>query len=363
MIHLKRHCFSINPSEINELCLRDSQFKYNDMGIKMFKAFRIIEDESGKFTRHIIERNIEDLPDGDVLIKVHYAALNYKDALSSVGNKGVTRNYPHTPGIDGAGTVVESKTRRFKAGDEVLVTSYDLGMNTDGAFAEYIRVPEGWVVTLPDGLNLKESMVIGTAGLTAAIGLYKLEMMGQNPEQGPIVVSGASGGVGSMAVGILAKAGYQVIASTGKENAEDFLKNIGASEVVDREFANDDSSRPLMKPKWAGGIDTVGGNTLATLLKGCQPGGSIAACGLVGSPNLSTTVFPFIINGINLLGLDSANFPMKERQEVWNRLAGVWKLSDLTSVTTMSTLEQLDSFIDKILKGTLKGRVVVKMDE
>ena len=166
-----------------------------------------------------------------------------------------------------------------------------------------------------------------------------------------------------MAVGILAKAGYQVIASTGKENVEEFLKNIGASKVVDREFANDDSSRPLMKPKWAGGIDTVGGNTLATLLKGCQPGGSVASCGLVGSPNLSTTVFPFIINGINLLGLDSANFPMKERQQIWNRLAGVWKLSDLESVATMSPLEELDPYIDQILRGTLKGRVVVDMGD
>lgn len=331
------------------------------MGIKTFRALRVIEDETGRFTRNIIERKLDDLPDNNVLIKVHYSALNYKDALSSVGNKGVTRNYPHTPGIDAAGTVVESKTPQFKVGDKVLVTGYDLGMNTDGAFAEYIRVSEGWVVPLPNGLNLKECMIIGTAGLTAAIGLYKLEMMGQNPEQGPIIVSGASGGVGSMAVGILAKAGYQVIASTGKENVEEFLKNIGASKVVDREFANDDSSRPLMKPKWAGGIDTVGGNTLATLLKGCQPGGSVASCGLVGSPNLSTTVFPFIINGINLLGLDSANFPMKERQQVWNRLAGMWKLSDLDSVTTMTTLEELDPYIDQILRGKLKGRVVVEM--
>jgi putative YhdH/YhfP family quinone oxidoreductase len=333
------------------------------MAIKTFRALRVKENETGKFSRNIIERKLDDLPDGDVLIKVRYAALNYKDALSSIGNKGVTRNYPHTPGIDAAGTVVECKTPQFKAGDKVLVTSYDLGMNTDGAFAEYIRVPEGWVVPLPNGLNLRECMIIGTAGLTAAIGLYKLEMMGQNPEQGPIIISGASGGVGSMAVGILSKAGYQVIASTGKESVEEFLKNIGASEVVDREFANDDSSRPLMKPKWAGGIDTVGGNTLATLLKGCKPGGSVASCGLVGSPNLSTTVFPFIINGINLLGLDSANFPMKDRRQIWKKLAQEWKLSNLDSIATMCTLEELDPYIDQILHGTLKGRVVVGMDD
>lgn len=332
------------------------------MSTHTFKAFRITEYEEGKFARNIIERNIDDLPEGEVLVKIQYAALNFKDALSSSGNKGVTRNYPHTPGIDGAGTVVESKDARFEEGESVLVTSYDLGMNTDGAFAEYIRVPANWVVPLPKGLELKESMIIGTAGLTAAIGLYKLEMMGQNPDQGPIVVSGATGGVGSMAVGILANAGYQVIASTGKEDAHEFLKTLGANEIVDREFINDDSSRPLMKPKWAGAIDTVGGNTLATLLKGCQPGGSVASCGLVGSPNLSTTVFPFIINGVNLLGLDSANFPMNERKKVWDKLAGSWRLSNLDAVATMCTLEELDPYIDQMLKGSIKGRVVVKME-
>ncbi|MGI9550554.1 MAG: YhdH/YhfP family quinone oxidoreductase, partial [Aurantibacter sp.] len=283
------------------------------------------------------------------------------DALSSIGNKGVTRNYPHTPGIDAAGEIVDSKTGQFKSGDQVIVTSYDLGMNTDGGFAEFIRVPEEWVVPLPNGLSLKEAMVIGTAGLTAGIGLFKLEMMGQSPDQGPIIVSGATGGVGSMAVGMLAKAGYQVIASTGKEHAAQFLKAIGASEVVDREFVNDDSSRPLMRPKWAGGIDTVGGNTLSTLLKGCRPGGSIASCGLVGSVHLSTTVLPFLINGINLLGLDSANFPMKERQQVWNKLAGDWKLPELDSMTTLCTLEQLDPYIDQILQGNIQGRVVIDL--
>ena len=331
------------------------------MGIETFKALQVIEDETGKFTREIVDRKLDDLPNNDVLVRVNYSALNYKDALSAVGAKGITRNYPHTPGIDATGTVVESETPGLNNGDEVIVTSYDLGMNTDGGFAEYIRVPEAWVVPLPEGLSLKESMILGTAGLTAAIGLYKLERMGQSPEQGPVIVSGASGGVGTMAVGILAKAGYQVIASTGKEDVRIFLKNIGASEVVGREFVNDDSSRPLMKPKWAGGIDTVGGNTLSTMLKGCQPGGSIGSCGLVGSPNLSTTVFPFIINGVNLLGLDSANFPMKERQAVWKRLAAEWKFSGLDKVTTLIRLEELDPYIDQILRGTLKGRVVVEM--
>ncbi len=317
------------------------------------------EHASGKYVRNIIERKIEDLPDGDVLIKVHYAALNYKDALSFSGNKGVTRKYPHTPGIDGAGIVEESKSPDFKVGDKVLVTSYDLGMNTDGAFSEYIRVPAGWVVPLPSGLSLRESMIIGTAGLTAGIGLYKMEMMGQSPEMGNVVVTGATGGVGSMAVGILAKAGYEVTASTGKSENTAYLKSIGATEVVDREFVNDNSSRPLMRPQWAGAIDTVGGNTLATLVKGCKSEGSVAACGLVSSPILSTTVFPFILNGVHLLGLDSANFPMEKRKAVWNKLANDWKLPNLENLVTDCSLEELDPYIDAMLKGGSKGRVVV----
>jgi len=332
------------------------------MDKKTFRAFRVEEDETGKFVRSIVERKIEDLPAGDVLVNVHFAGLNYKDALSATGNKGVTRKYPHTPGIDGAGTVVESKSPHFNTGDEVVVTSYDLGMNTDGALAEFIRVPAGWVAPLPPGLNLKESMIIGTAGLTAGIGLYKMEMMGQHPGHGPLVVSGATGGVGSMAVGIMAKAGYEVIASTGKSHEADFLKSLGAAEVVDRAFIDDDSSRPLMRPKWAGGIDTVGGNTLATLLKGCKPGGSIASCGLVSSPMLSTTVFPFILNGINLLGIDSANFPRDERLKIWGNLAGTWRLPDLDSLVTTCGLHELNPYIDAILKGDVKGRVVVDMN-
>ena len=326
-----------------------------------FNALWVTEDESGNFQRIITTRNVADLPEGDVLVRIHYAALNYKDALSATGNKGVTRQYPHTPGVDGAGVIEESKHPDFHQGDKVIVTGYDLGMNTDGAFAEYIRVPAGWVVPLPNGLNLKESMIIGTGGVTAGIGLHKMEMMGQKPDHGPIVVSGATGGVGSMAVAILSRAGYTVIAATGKEEATSYLKSIGATEVVDREFINDDSSRPLMKPKWAGAIDTVGGNTLATLLKGCKPKGNVASCGLVGTPNLSTTVFPFILNGINLLGLDSASLPMEQRRELWNKLAGEWRVSDLEKLTTVCSLKELDPYIDKILKGETRGRVIVEM--
>ncbi len=327
-----------------------------------FKAYRVTESPDGKFSREIVNRTVNDLPEGDVLIKIHCAALNYKDALSFSGNKGVTRKYPHTPGIDGAGVVADSQSSNFKAGDQVLVTSYDLGMNTDGAFAGYVRVPADWVIPLPSGLSLFESMVIGTAGLTAGIGLHKMEMMGQHPSQGPLVVSGATGGVGSMAVGIMAKAGYEVIASSGKEDMADYLKSLGASEVVDREYINDDSSRPLIKPKWAGALDTVGGNTLATLVKGCKSEGNVSACGLVSSPVLPTTVFPFILNGVNLLGIDSASYPKEDRLHVWNKLATDWRLPNMDQLSTTIRLEALDPYIDDMLKGGSKGRVVVEME-
>jgi acrylyl-CoA reductase (NADPH) len=327
-----------------------------------FKAWRVTEDESGKFHRAITERTLQDLPAGEVTIKVRYAALNYKDALSFSGNKGVTRKYPHTPGIDAAGTVTDSQSESIKAGDEVIVTSYDLGMNTDGAFAEYIRVPADWVVPLPKVMTSLESMIIGTAGLTSGIGLYKMEKMGQNPGKGPIVISGATGGVGSMATGILAKAGYEVIASSGKPEMADYLKELGANQVVDREFINDDSNRPLMKPGWAGAIDTIGGNTLATLVKGCKSEGNIAACGLVSSPVLPTTVFPFILNGVNLIGIDSATYPREERLHVWQKLATDWRLPDFQRLSTICSLEELDPYIDAMLKGGSKGRVVVDMN-
>lgn len=326
-----------------------------------FKAYRVIEDAAGKFRRELVERKIEDLPPGGLTVKIQYAALNYKDALSFSGNKGVTRKYPHTPGIDGAGIVVESGSSDFKSGDQVLVTSYDLGMNTDGAFAEYIRVPAEWAIPLPEGINLLESMILGTAGLTAGIGLQKMEKMGQTPKMGPIVVSGATGGVGSLAIAILSKAGYEVIASTGKEEMTDFLKSLGTTEVVDREKINDDSSRPLMKPQWAGALDTVGGNTLATLIKGCHPEGNIASCGLVSSPVLPTTVFPFILNGVNLLGIDSATYPKPDRLHVWRKLAQEWRFSDMESLATVCQLDELGPHIDAMLRGDSKGRVITKM--
>ena len=328
-----------------------------------FKALLVEESGNGKFQRSIATRMISDLPRGDLLIQVKYSALNYKDALSASGNRGVTKQYPHTPGVDAAGLVIESNVLDFREGDPVLVTGYDLGMNTSGGMAEYIRVPAEWVIPLPPGLSLKESMILGTAGLTAGIGLFKMEKMGQRPEMGPIVITGASGGVGSVAVGLFAKAGYEVIASTGKKSAEDLLFSLGASRVVDREFVQDLSGRPLIKPLWAGALDTVGGTTLSTLLKGCSREGNVASSGLVGSNELSTTVFPFILNGINLLGIDSATFPRDLRLEVWHKYSKEWRIPAVENIATFCRLNEIDPFIEKILLGKTIGRVVVTMNE
>lgn len=331
------------------------------MNITTFRAYRVSEVEKGQFQRTFQTLTFDDLPQGEVLVRVHFSALNYKDALSATGNKGVTRNFPHTPGIDAAGVVEASDHPDWKPGDEVIVTSYDLGMNTDGGFAGYIRVPASWVVRLPEGMSLRDSMIIGTAGFTAGLGLFKMERIGQHPDMGPIVVSGASGGVGSMAVGILAKAGYEVIGITGKADAHDYLKTLGASRVEGRDFVDDQSGRPLLKPIWAGGIDTVGGNTLATLLKACSREGSVAACGLVGSPKLETAVFPFILNGVNLIGIDSATIGMAVRQQVWDKLAGPWRVPDLEQLATDCTLDEVDGYVEQMLKGQTKGRVIVNV--
>jgi putative YhdH/YhfP family quinone oxidoreductase len=327
--------------------------------MKTFQAYWVEELEDGSFKQSIIKRKISDLPDNEVLIQVHYAGLNYKDALSSTGNKGITRQYPHTPGVDASGIIVTDKTGKFNKGEKVIVTSYDLGMNTSGGFAEYICVPASWVVPLPKGLSLREAMVLGTGAYTAGLALYKMEMCGQQPEMGKILVTGATGGVGSHAVEILTKAGYEVIAVTGKPKAAVYLKSLGATEIISRDDANDKSKRALMRPKWAGAIDTVGGDILATALKACNRNGNVAACGLVISPKLETTVFPFILNGVNLLGIDSAETPMSIRLEVWKRLANRWKSTQLEQICNPIELENLQKSINLMLKGEHVGRTVV----
>lgn len=327
---------------------------------KKFKAL-IVNEENGEFIRKIVERNIKKLPDGNVLVKVKYSSLNYKDALSAIGNKGVTRKYPHTPGIDATGIVAETSSNKFKEGDEVLVTGYDLGMNTSGGFAEYIGVPSEWIVKLPTGLSLKESMIYGTAGFTAALALYKLEQCSEVKIQGEVLVTGATGGVGSLAVAILSKNGYQVVASTGKKDQTEYLKKIGAKEVIGRDEVDDKSNRPLLNRRWKAAIDTVGGNILATVIKQMDYRCSVASCGNTYSPELHTTVFPFILRGVNLLGINSAETPMDLRLKIWEKLANEWKPYCLDEIYTECSLEQLCDKIDLILQGQIIGRVVIKL--
>ncbi len=328
-----------------------------------FKALRITETPSGKFERNITAIEIEDLPPGEVLIKVLYSSLNYKDALSATGNKGITKKYPHTPGIDAAGIVELSRHEAFAVNDEVIVTGHDLGMNTSGGYAEYIRVPADWVMRKPAEFSWAEAMAIGTAGFTAAFALYKMELMGQKPENGPIVVTGSTGGVGSMAVSILSKAGYEIIAITGKQNAKEYLTHLGAGKIENRSFADDSTGKSLLRPKWAGGIDTVGGNTLNTLLKACSNEGNIVSTGLVSSPKLDTTVYPFILNGVSLLGIGTAETPLSTRQILWEKLSTCWNVKEkLTAISKEVSLEELTTtYIDAILEGKIMGRIVVKI--
>ena len=333
------------------------------MNQKAFKAMVVTEKEKGQFVREIKDRNIDDLPQGDVLVKVKYSSLNYKDVLSATGGRGVTKQYPHTPGIDASGTVVESQSKNFKIGDEVIVTSYDLGMNTSGGFGQYIRVPADWVVKMPEHLSPRESMIFGTAGFTAALSVYRLVDYGITPEMGRILVSGATGGVGSIAVSILAKAGYEVVAVNGIVDEKDFLLEIGAKEVISIDDATDSSGKPLLQGLWAGGIDTIGGEILATMIKSIQPHGGVTCCGNVGSHGLPLNVYPFILRGVTLMGIDSQNCPMPMRLKVWNKIASDWKLERQELLTTEVALDELNERIDLVLQRKHKGRTIVRLPE
>ena len=322
-----------------------------------FSAFQVRRTDDG-FERDLVRRSVTDLPDGDVLIDVRYSSLNYKDALSATGNPGVTRNFPHTPGIDASGVVVESSDPAFAPGQSVVVIGFDLGMGTAGGFAERIRVPAGWVVALPDGLTLRSAMVLGTAGFTAALCVDKLLAAGLAPGQGPVLVTGATGGVGSVAVRLLAQLGYEVVAASGKAEQHAYLKALGATSIVDRDGARFGIDKPMLKETYAGVVDTVGGDTLVTGLKTLRYGGSLAACGLVESPAIHATVLPFILRHVNLLGIDSVQLPLTEKERIWNRLAGEWSL-DLEQTVTELQLDDLDAAIDRILGGNMVGRGLV----
>jgi putative YhdH/YhfP family quinone oxidoreductase len=321
----------------------------------------VTETADKKFTREVTQKRLKDLPPGELLIEVKYSSLNYKDALSASGNKGVTRNYPHTPGIDAAGVVVESANTKFAPGDSVVVTGFDLGMNTSGGFGQYIRVPASWVVKLPQNLSLKESMAYGTAGFTAALAVLRMQQHGLSKEQGEVLVTGATGGVGSVAVGILARLGFHVVAASGKTSEKDFLVSLGAKEILPRDEVNDTSGKALLKERWAGVIDTVGGNILASAIKSTKRRGPVACCGNVASPELSLTVYPFILRGVALLGIDSAECPMDVRSLIWDKIAGEWKLDHLDTLVSECSLEELGGKIDMILAGKIKGRVVVRL--
>ncbi len=326
-----------------------------------YKCLFVEETEPKTFSRKVTERNIDDLPEGDLTIRVRFSSLNYKDALSAIGNRGVTRKFPHTPGIDAAGEVVECGTDDFAAGDEVIVTGYDLGMNTPGGFGQYIRIPSSWALKLPDGLALNEAMALGTAGFTAALCALKLEQGGVTPENGDILVTGATGGVGSVAVSILGSSGYRVVAVTGKPDQAGFLKSLGAAEVIGREDVLEGSDKPMLKERWAGIVDVVGGDLLAAGIKAARYGGVVTCCGLVGSSDLRMNVFPFIIRGVSLMGVDSVQAGMELRHKVWSRLASEWKPARLSDMVNECTLEKLDEKIDQILESKLKGRTVVNL--
>ncbi len=273
--------------------------------------------ETPQFQQRVIERSLADLPDGEVLIRVHYSSLNYKDALSATGNRGVTRTFPHTPGIDAAGVVEHSKVAEFTAGDEVIVTGYDLGMNTYGGMAQYIRVPAAWVIKRPAGLSLRESMILGTAGLTAALCVDKLLRAGLTVDAGPVLVTGATGGVGSIAIVLLKQLGFDVTAVTGKTEQAEFLRQLGAKQVIDREALTVGTDKALLKPQWAGVVDTVGGDILFNAVKSLQYGASAACCGLTAGIDFKASVLPFILRGVNLLGVDSVELPLVNKASMW----------------------------------------------
>jgi len=325
-----------------------------------FKALVVSEQEDGSFKREIKERRISSLPDHEVLIKVHYSSLNYKDALSATGNKGVTQSFPHTPGVDAAGIVEESRDNRFKKGDKVIVTSFDLGQDTPGGFGEYISVPGDWIVPLPDGMTLRESMIYGTAGFTAAYGVYKLKHNEIEPGSGRILVTGATGGVGSISVALLAHLNYKVEAVTGKKDQESFLKNLGAEKIIGREEIYSKSRSPLLSARWVGAIDTVGGEMLDAVIRQTEHNGTVACCGNVLGHDLNTSIYPFILRGVSLMGIDSGICLMPMRKKIWHLLATDWKLRNLEELATEITLEELNAEIENILKGRQVGRTLLK---
>ena len=326
-----------------------------------YKAFEVREEIEKKFVGAIVEKSALELAEGSVSIEVHYSSVNYKDALSASGSKAVTREYPHVPGIDAAGKVLASTDSHFAVGDEVVVTGYDLGMNTAGGFGQQVTVPGGWVTKLPVGLSLRDSMVLGTAGLTAGLCVNKLLLNNITPEAGKVLVTGATGGVGIIACALLVKLGFEVVASTGKLAETAKLMALGVSEVISREAFSEENPRPMLKESYAAAVDVAGGTTLVNVIKSLSYGGSVAACGLVDSPALSATVLPFILRGVNLLGIDSVELPLAQKQQVWNLFANEWALTDIDSLAETIVLAELPAVLAKVLAGGAVGRYVLDL--
>lgn len=317
-------------------------------------------DDDDRVSASVESKTIDELPAGEVLIEVEYSSLNYKDALACQAHPGVVRDLPHVPGIDAAGKVVATESEDFQAGDEVLVTGYDLGTTHWGGFSKFIRVPAEWVVAMPAGMNARSAMTYGTAGFTAAQCVAAIRHHGIEPDAGEVVVTGASGGVGSLSVAILAKLGYRVAAVTGKAGQHALLKEMGAKEILSRDEVSDDSNKPLLASRWAAAVDTVGGQTLATLLRSMNHRGCVAACGLAGGHDLPMTVYPFILRGVTLAGIDSAKCPRANRLQIWEYLAGEWKLDGLDSITHEISFAEVPRTTDAMLAGKTFGRTLVK---
>ena len=327
-----------------------------------FRALEASESE-GKFDLSIVEKKVDDLPEGDLLVKVSYSSLNYKDAMSATGMPGVTRNYPHIPGIDAVGTVVNSGVSDFKEGDYVIVTGYDLGMNTSGGFGEYIRVPSDWAIHLPKGLSEKQSMSLGTAGLTAGLSVHALDRFRKwtGFKETKSIVTGSTGGVGSVSVMLLSKLGSEVTAVTGKNDQADFLSSLGASNILSREELSETARKPIGKSLWDIGVDVVSGEALSLLLTSLSPGGAVACSGLVGGPSFESSIFPFILRGNALIGIDSVEIPRKTKEHIWEHFSGDWSLEGLEAITKEVSLDNLETEIASILNGNQVGRVLVKI--
>ncbi|MED4284184.1 NADPH:quinone oxidoreductase family protein [Priestia megaterium] len=327
-----------------------------------FSALIVDKKSEDQVEASVQELTLNDLPEGDVLIRVHYSGVNYKDSLASIANGNIVTSYPFVPGIDLAGVVVSSDSPDFKEGDRVIATSYDIGVSHFGGYSEYARIRSEWIVPLPENLTLKEAMIIGTAGFTAALSVHRLVENHTSPSNGSVLVTGATGGVGSFAVAILSKLGYTVEASTGKSSEAAYLKELGASSIVAREDVYNGKLKALGKQKWAAAVDPVGGEPLASVLSQIQYGGSVAVSGLTAGGKVPTTVFPFILRGVNLLGIDSVYCPMLTRKEIWNRLANDFKPESFEPFIQQEiSLQQLPEVLPTLLKGQARGRTIVKL--